>query len=359
MRTQARYRICLCAALALIGAPQLGAASARAADAPVVFENDILPILTAHCFKCHGLEARKAGLDLRTVGLMLRGGDNGPAIVQGSPSESMLYERIADRSMPPEKELPLTDAKIELIHRWIETGAAALSEAAPEAASAAPAVTDADRQFWAFQKPRLAAVPAVRQADQVRTPIDAFVLARLEDKALGFSVEADRATLIRRVAYDLLGLPPTPEQVEAFVSDRQAAAYERMVDRLMASPHFGERWGRHWLDAAGYVDTIGDDTDAAITKVSAGKWLYRDYVVRSFNEDKPFDRFLVEQLAGDELVDWRSAEVFTEPMKQLLVATGMSARPPTRRCKRNSTRPISARPCWSTPWRWSPATCWG
>ena len=184
-------------------------------------------------------------------------------------------------------------------------------------------MTDEDRQFWSFQKPRRAPVPAVRNSARVRTPLDAFVLARLEEKSLGFSPEADRAALIRRAAYDLAGLPPAPDAVAEFMNGTSEGAYERMVDRLLASPHFGERWGRHWLDAAGYVDTIGDDTDAAITKVSTGKWLYRDYVVRAFNEDKPFDEFLAEQLAGDELVDWQSAEVLTERMKQLLIATGM------------------------------------
>ncbi|MEX2112998.1 MAG: PSD1 and planctomycete cytochrome C domain-containing protein, partial [Pirellulales bacterium] len=277
----------------------------------------------AHCFKCHGLEARKAGLDLRSVGMMVRGGDNGAAIVRGSAAESMLFERIADRSMPPEKELPLSDDKIELFRRWLDGGAATLDAEAPPAPSEAPAVTDADRQFWSFQKPQRAVIPHVRQAAMSRTPIDAFVLARLEEKSLGLSPEADRRTLIRRAAYDLLGLPPTIEQVEEFLDDHGETAYERTIDRLLASPHFGERWGRHWLDAAGYVDTIGDDTDAAITKVSTGKWLYRDYVISSFNEDQPFDRFVIEQMAGDELVDWRSAEVLTERMKRLLVATGM------------------------------------
>ncbi len=307
-----------------ICAPLIAALSARADDAAVVFENDILPILTAHCFKCHGLEARKAGLDLRTVGMMKRGGDNGPVITAGSADKSMLYERIADRSMPPENELPLSDAKIELLRRWLDAGAPALqADEPPPDAAAPPAVTDEDRQFWSFQKPRRAAVPDVGDISRVRTPIDAFVLARLEEKSLSLSPEADRATLIRRASYDLVGLPPSPDEVETYVHDAAAGAYERMVDRLLASPHFGERWGRHWLDAAGYVDTIGDDTDAAITKVSTGKWLYRDYVVRAFNEDKPFDRFLVEQLAGDELIDWQSAEVLTEQMQQLLIATGM------------------------------------
>ena len=301
-----------------------GARLAQAEEsAPVVFEADILPILTAHCFKCHGLEARKASLDLRTVGMMLRGGENGAVIVKGSAQESPLYARIADRSMPPEKELPLTDAKIELLRRWLDAGAPTANADAPLSTVEAPVVTAEDRQFWAFRKPVRASLPSVRQSSRVRTPIDAFVLAKLEDKSLGLSAEADRATLIRRVTFDLLGLPPTPMQVDQFLADADLAAYERLIDRLLASPHFGERWGRHWLDASGYVDTIGDDTDAAIANVSAGKWLYRDYVTSSFNSDKPFDRFLIEQMAGDELVDWQNAETYGADTKELLIATGM------------------------------------
>lgn len=310
--------------LLLVAMMAPAAPSAQAEEpAPVVFEVDILPILTAHCFKCHGLEARKASLDLRTVGMMLRGGENGAVIVKGSAKESPLFARIADRSMPPEKELPLTDAKIDLLRRWLDAGAPTANADAPLSAVEAPVVTAEDRQFWAFRKPVRATLPSVRQSARVRTPIDAFVLAKLETQSLGLSAEADRPTLIRRVTFDLLGLPPTPEQVAQFLVDTDEAAYERLIDRLLASPHFGERWGRHWLDAAGYVDTIGDDTDAAIAKVSSGKWLYRDYVTSSFNSDKPFDRFLVEQMAGDELVDWQNAETYGADTKELLIATGM------------------------------------
>ncbi len=316
---------CFRAAVWLVasGFAAVGAVS-RADDAqPIVFEKDVLPILTAHCFKCHGLEARKASLDLRTVGLMLRGGDNGPVIVKGSAKESPLFERISDRSMPPEKELPLTDAKIELIGRWLDAGAPSDAPESPLAEGEAPAVTAENRQFWAFRAPERPDVPSVRESASARTAIDAFVLTRLEEKSLSFSPEADRHELARRVSFDLLGLPPAPEVVDAFAADGGESAYEQLIDRLLASPHFGERFGRHWLDASGYVDTIGDDTDAAITKVANGKWLYRDYVVRSFNDDKPLDRFLTEQLAGDELVDWQSSDVLSADTKQLLVATGM------------------------------------
>ncbi|MEX0677452.1 MAG: PSD1 and planctomycete cytochrome C domain-containing protein [Pirellulales bacterium] len=326
MNVYSTFRACRAVwGLLVLGLP-LAVCQAARADEPapaIVFESDVLPILTAHCFKCHGLEARKAGLDLRTVGLMLRGGDNGAVLVQGSIKESMLYEKIADRSMPPEKELPLTDAKIALIRRWIETGAATASVDAPLSTAEAPAVSAEDRQFWSFRKPSRTPVPAVRQRARVRTPIDAFVLSKLEAKSLGLSPEADRHVLVRRACLDLLGLPPTLEQLGEFLADTDDGAYERMIDRLLASPHFGERWGRHWLDAAGYVDTIGDDTDATIAKVSSGKWLYRDYVIGAFNDDTPFDRFLVEQLAGDELIDWQAADLLTREMKQLLIATGM------------------------------------
>src|SRR5262249_43485194 len=169
-------------------------------------------------------------------------------------------------------------------------------------------IRDADRQFWSFRPLRRPPVPSVTGHEQVRTPIDAFVMARLEAKGLSFSPEADPPTMIRRASLDSLGLPPPPQEVDASLADPQPGAFERLVDRLLASPHFGARWGRHWLDVAGYVDTVGFDTDATNVILSEGKWLYRDYVIRTFNQDKPYDRFLTEQLAGDELHDWRRAK---------------------------------------------------
>jgi hypothetical protein len=183
-------------------------------------------------------------------------------------------------------------------------------------------VTDVDRGFWAFRPPRMPAVPQVAGAHRVRTPIDAFLLARLKQRGLAFAGDADRYALVRRVTFDLIGLPPTPAEVDAFVADTRPDAYERLLDRLLASPHFGERWGRHWLDAAGYVDVLGGDNDLGTIKLGAGKWRYRDYVVRAFNQNKPFDRFLTEQLAGDELLDWRSTPRYSAEMQELLVATG-------------------------------------
>jgi hypothetical protein len=180
-----------------------------------------------------------------------------------------------------------------------------------------------ERRHWAFQSLSRPALPQMRQSERVRTPIDAFVLAKLEAKGLAFSADAPPHVLVRRVYLDLLGLPPSLEEIDAFVTDRRPDAYERLIDRVLASPHFGERWGRHWLDGAGYVDVVGGDNDAATVKLGDGsKWRYRDYVVRSFNEDRTWKRFLTEQIAGDELTDWRKADVLSPDMIDKLVATG-------------------------------------
>ena len=178
----------------------------------------------------------------------------------------------------------------------------------------------------------------------------------LRSSGLNLSSDASRETLLRRAYFDLIGLPPSPEEIEAFAADVRPDAYERLVDRLLDSPHFGERWGRHWLDAAGYVDVMGTDNDAAIIKVAGGKWRYRDYVIRSFNQDKPLDRFLLEQIAGDELVDWRSAAELTPEIQEPLVATGFCAARPTTPTRR-SAPPTSFTASCSAPARWWAATC--
>jgi hypothetical protein len=183
-----------------------------------------------------------------------------------------------------------------------------------------PVVKDQDREYWAFKKPSAAPVPQVRASDRLRTPVDAFLLAKLEAKGLTYSPDASKATLLRRAYLDLIGLPPSPDEVRNFQADTRPDAYERLVDRLLDSPHYGERWGRHWLDVAGYTDSPHCDTQGSFLPVD--DWRYRDYVVRAFNQDKPYDRFLAEQLAGDELVDWRSAKKFTPEMLDALIATG-------------------------------------
>ena len=300
------------------------------AETPPQFEADVLPILTAHCFKCHGLEAAMVGLDLRTPPLILRGGDNGTIVTKGSADESLLYKRISTATMPPSGELKLREEQIETIRRWIDAGLPASRTYGDVTKTEAPSISDEDRQYWAFQKLARPKVPAVRRKSRVRTPIDSFVLAKLEAKGLGFSGEAGKRALIRRAYFNLIGLPPSPEEIDEFLADTSKEAYEGLLDSLLASPHFGERWGRHWLDQGGYSDSRGMDNDAAIITNAEGKWRYRDYVVRSFNEDKPFDRFVTEQLAGDELVDWRSAERFTPQIRKLLIATSFLRSAPDR-----------------------------
>lgn len=281
------------------------------------FERDILPILNTHCIKCHGAEVKKNGLDLRTPAAMLRGGTNGPVLMKGQADKSPLFEQIAKKEMPPGKNSKLTDVQVTLIRDWINAGTKA-----EQADKAGDLVTAKDRLHWSFRPLVIPLPPPIRKTAKVRTAIDSFLLARLEENGLGFSKEAERLTLLRRASFDLVGLPPPPEEWETFRLDTRPDAYERLLDRLLASPHFGERWGRHWLDEAGYVDVLGTDNDAGIISLGENKWLYRDYVVRSYNEDKPFERFLMEQLAGDELVDWRSAPYFTPKIKQCLIATG-------------------------------------
>ncbi|HMF13520.1 MAG TPA: DUF1549 and DUF1553 domain-containing protein [Gemmataceae bacterium] len=176
--------------------------------------------------------------------------------------------------------------------------------------------------FWSFRKLDRPALPRVKNVGRARTPVDFFVLAKLEAKGLTFAPDADPIMLVRRVFFDVIGLPPALDEVDAFLNDTAPGAYERLIDRLLASPHFGERWGRRWLDAAGYVDTVGFDIDLPNVMLGAGKWKYRDYVIRAFNLDRPYDRFVAEQLAGDEMVNWREATKFTPEIRELLIATG-------------------------------------
>jgi hypothetical protein len=290
---------------------------ARGQDASPSFERDVAPILSANCWKCHGADKR-AGLDLRTLPSMLKGGDDGPVLVKGAAGKSLLFKQIASRTMPPGR-MKLTPAQVNTIRAWINAGAPAAHSARVEGAPSG----DQARQHWAFRPLARPAIPAVRSSLPIRTPIDSFVLAKLESKGLGFSPEADRHVLLRRASYALVGLPPSLEETDLFLADERDDACERLLDRLLASSHFGERWGRYWLDAAGYVDTLGYDVNIHQFIRTDNKWLYRDYVIRSFNEDKPFGRFVTEQLAGDEQVEWRSATRFTPEIRTQLIATGL------------------------------------
>lgn len=257
----------------------------------VDFETDIRPLFVQHCYACHGPDKQKAGLRLDRRAEALRGGDDGPVILPGKSGESPLIRLTAgldpDRTMPP-KGQRLTPEQIGLLRAWIDQGAVW-----PATASEDP------RDWWSLRPLQRPPLPELSAADVqgARNPIDHFILAKLREKGLVPSPEADRRTLIRRVTFDLIGLPPTPEEVEAFVADPDADAYERLVDRLLASPHYGERWARHWLDVVHYGDTHGYDKD----QPRPNAWPYRDYVIRSFNADKPYARFVQEQIAGDVL----------------------------------------------------------
>jgi hypothetical protein len=313
--------------------------SVRAADAPPVagpvFEKDVLPVFRAKCLRCHGADEQKAGLDLRTKAGLLKGGESGPALSPGSAERSELWIKIAADKMPPGKA-KLIEAEKVAIRGWIDSGAHedGSSVAQQPEKAADRLVTEADRNFWAFRSPVRPAVPAVQHAERVRNPIDAFVLAALEKKGLSLSPEADRLTLLRRAYFDLVGLPPTPQEIDAFLADRSPDAYEKLIDRLLASEHYGERWGRHWLDQAGYADSEGI-LDADYVRTAA--WRYRDYVIAALNKDKPYDRFLREQLAGDELVDYwnavRTQKELSPEVVEAVVATGYL------RCASDTSRP--------------------
>ncbi len=304
-------------------------AAAPAAD--LSFSQDVAPILQGKCLSCHGEGELMSQLDLRTREAMLRGGVRGPALVPGRAAESRIYQQISGSQAPV---MPLGGAlsadEISTLERWINEGAswdvARLDpqpkppghEQAP-AAAAKPekvGITEADRQWWAFRKPLREPGPQHDAARWKSNPVDAFLKKRLDEKGLEPAPRADRRTLIRRAYLDVVGLLPAPEEVEAFVNDSSNDAFAKLVDRLLASPHYGERWGRHWLDVARYADSGGYEHDYDYPHA----WRYRDYVVRALNEDKPYDQFIREQLAGDEL---------DEVTNDSLIATGFNRVGPT------------------------------
>jgi hypothetical protein len=287
----------------------------RAEPAPT-FEADIRPILRAHCFDCHGAtEEKEGGLDLRLVRFQLNGGDSGPAIVPGDPDASYLLARIRAGEMPPTAG-KISPQETDTIARWIAAGA---KTARPEPDSIAPGlgITDEERAWWSFRPIERPLISAETPIDRARTPIDSLLVASMPP-GLTFSPDAEKRDLMLRAYFDLIGLPPTPDEVEQFLADGAPDAYEKLVDRLLASPHYGERWARHWLDAAGYADSEGG---AMQDVVRAWAFKYRDYVIRSFNSDKPFDQFLHEQLAGDELAGPITGDLSPEQIERF-TATG-------------------------------------
>lgn len=291
-------------------------AAPGAQPAPVSFANDIQPILQDACWQCHGEAVKLSQLDLRTRDSALQGGAHGAAIVPGNAEQSRLYRMVAGLeaiTMPMEGE-PLTPAQVAALKDWIDQGAvwdAAVTTAPagnPLAALERMDITPEQRNYWAFRPPVQAPLPVVADKD-LTNPIDRFLEKARLDRGLTAAPRADRLTLVRRAYLDLIGLPPTRAEVAAFMADDTPEAWERLVDTLLASPHYGERYGRHWLDVARYADSGGFEYD--VHRPNA--WRYRDYVIRSFNEDKPYNQFLTEQIAGDEM-DWKT--------DQTLIATG-------------------------------------
>ena len=266
------------------------------------FETEVQPILKARCLKCHGGGPKvKANFHVDSREGLLRGGDLGPAVSLEAPGKSRLLQaiRYEELEMPPDGKLPATE--IETLTRWVNERipwSAEVTTAGPSKPTAAPVATVKPAvNYWSLRPVVRPSVPYVKRPDWCSNPIDAFILARLEAEKLTPAPPAGRVTLIRRLQYDLTGLPPTPEEIDAFVADRAVDAYERLVDRLLASPQYGEKWGRYWLDLVRYGETNGYERDSA----KPYAWRYRDYVIDAFNSDKCFDQFIREQLAGDEI----------------------------------------------------------
>ncbi|HLW79193.1 MAG TPA: PSD1 and planctomycete cytochrome C domain-containing protein [Terriglobia bacterium] len=261
------------------------------------FDGRVRPVLAKNCLPCHGVTPQ-AGFVVDTREHLLQGGKSGAAIVPGDPDRSLLIQAVLQKQgrvkMPPGRRL--SDQELADLVEWVKQGAA-WSGGALTAASDGYRITPEQKAFWSFQPVKEPPVPKVKNSKWTQTPVDNFILARLQEKGLKPAPPAGKRVLIRRATYDLTGLPPTPEEVEAFVADRSPRAFAKVVDRLLASPHYGERWGRHWLDVVRYADTAGDSADYPVPQA----YLYRNYVIYSFNQDKPYDEFIREQIAGDLL----------------------------------------------------------
>ena len=311
--------------LITLGGFALAAAQRPADPAPTpaqqnqFFESQVRPILEASCFKCHGGSPKiKGGLRLTSRAGLLKGGDTGPAVSVENPSKSLLLTAIGykdeDLQMPPKEPLP--KEKVAILTKWVEMGSP-WTPGEPEVATVPnvpaghvpPKVTAETMKFWSYQPVHRPAVPQVKESAWVKNPIDNFILAKLEAANLPHAAPASKEVLLRRAYYDLIGLPPTPAEVDAFVADSSPDAYEKVVDHLLSLPQYGEKWGRHWLDVVRFAETNSFERDG----IKPNAWKYRDYVIQSLNKDKPFDQFVREQIAGDE---------FAHPTPESIIATG-------------------------------------
>ena len=294
------------------------ATSSVRADDDTFFENQVRPVLVKHCLNCHGPKKQSGGLRLDSRDAALRGGDRGPALVSSQPDKSLLIQAVShqgDLRMPPKTKL--NDAEIGMLKKWILAGALWPKDAGGATAIRTGVITPAERKFWSLQPVKAVAPPKVQDTAWPKNDIDRFILQRLEEKQLKPAPDADSRTLIRRVTFDLIGLPPTPEEVDAFLADKSPDAFAKVVDRLLASKHYGERWGRHWLDVVRYADTAGETADYPVPHA----YHYRNYVIDAFNADKPYDEFIREQLAGDILATKGPPEKYAERV----VGTGFIA----------------------------------
>ena len=288
-----------------------GAAVAQNTDGAGVFESKIRPVLVSKCQACHGSKMKMAGLDLSTAAGFLRGRDSGPVVVPGEPEKSSLIRAISYAGaikMPPIGKL--SDQEIADLTAWVKMGA-------PWPEEKSPAANASRADFWSFRPVKDYQPPKVRNETWVKSPVDNFILAKLEEKGLAPAPPADKLTLLRRATFDLTGLPPTEGEIHDFLADTSPKAFEKVVDRLLASPRYGERWGRHWLDVARYADSTGADEDHRYPDA----WRYRDYVIDAFNRDLPYDRFVMEQVAGDLLPAREPGQVNVDG----IVATGFLA----------------------------------
>jgi len=268
------------------------------------FENKIRPLLADQCYSCHSAKAEKTkgGLRVDSLESLLKGGDSGPALVPGDAEKSLLIKAVRyvdpDLQMPP-KGKKLSERQIADLTQWVKAGAPwpETDKAAVRPTKVSHEIAEKDRSWWAFQPIRRPEPPLVTRKSQIVNPIDSFIRAELDAKHLKPNPPATKRELIRRAYFDLIGLPPTPEQIAAFEKDKSPDAWAQLIDHLLSLPQYGERWGRHWLDVARFAQSNGYERDGEKPE----SWRYRDYVVRAFNEDKPYDQFIREQIAGDEL----------------------------------------------------------
>jgi len=303
--------LCVLMFFGCVGAPALAAEP----DAVAHFEREIRPLLVEHCQKCHGPKKQEAGLRLDSRAALLKGGEGGPAVVPGKADKGTLLaavKHVGKIQMPPSGKL--TAIQIAALGKWIADGAAWPEE---KVSGRTGVITEADRKHWAFRPVSDPPVPAIRDAAWPQTDVDRFILARLEVAGVKPVAAADRRALIRRATFDLTGLPPTPQEIAQFLADDKPGAFEHVTERLLASKHYGERWGRHWLDVARYADTAGDGADYPVREA----YKYRDWVIDAFNADRPYDEFLRDQIAGDLLARRGPPEKYAARV----VATGFLA----------------------------------